>query len=100
VSTLWRCSVCETVNQGGRECSACGAVMTRRSAAVTAVRGRVAPVPPPPDPQQPLPPPVKRAINREPVIEEEWPYDDELSFRMVPVPGGCVMVGTPRGRRW
>jgi hypothetical protein len=42
---------------------------------------------------------VERAINRQPVIEEEWPYDDELSFNMVPVPGGCIMVGTPRGRR-
>jgi len=52
-----------------------------------------------PDPHQPLPPPVQRAINREPVIEEEWPYDDELSFKMLPVPGGCIMVGTPRGRR-
>jgi hypothetical protein len=73
--------------------------MTRRSAATTAVRGRVAPVTRLPDPQQPLPPPVRRAINREPVVEEEWPYDDDLSFRMVPVPGGCIMVGTPRGRR-
>jgi hypothetical protein len=88
------------VNRGGRECSACGAVMTRRSAAVTAVRGRVAPVPPPPDPQEPLPAPVKRAINRETVSEEEWPYDDEMSFKMVPVPGGCIMVGTPRSHRW
>jgi hypothetical protein len=43
---------------------------------------------------------VQSAINREPVVEEEWPYDDELSFRMMPVPGGCIMVGTPRGRRW
>jgi hypothetical protein len=73
--------------------------MTRRSAATTAVRGRVVPVTTLPDSQQPLPPPVRRAINREPVIEEEWPYDDDLSFRMVPVPGGCIMVGTPRGRR-
>ena len=96
----WRCSVCETVNYGGRACDACGAVMTRRSTAVTAVRGRIIPAPPPPDPQEPLPPPVERAINREPVVEEEWPYDDDLSFRMVPVPGGCIMVGTPRRRRW
>jgi hypothetical protein len=36
---------------------------------------------------------VQRAINREPVIEEEWPYDDGLSFKMLPVPGGCIMVG-------
>jgi hypothetical protein len=43
---------------------------------------------------------VERAINREPVVEEEWPYDDESSFRMIPMPGGCIMVGTPRGRSW
>jgi hypothetical protein len=43
---------------------------------------------------------VQRAINREPVVEEEWPYDDENSFRMIPVPGGCIMVGTPRSRSW
>jgi hypothetical protein len=100
MNALWRCSVCESVNQGGRECAACGAVMTRRSAATTAVRTRVAPVPPLPDPQRPLPPPVQRAINREPVVEEEWPYDEELSYKMIPVPGGCVMVGTPRSRRY
>ena len=73
--------------------------MTRRSAATTAVRRRAVPVTTRPDPSQPLPPPVRRAINREPVVEEEWPYDDDLSFRMVPVPGGCIMVGTPRGIR-
>jgi hypothetical protein len=50
-------------------------------------------------PNAPLPPPVQRAVNREPVIEEEWPYDDELSYKMIPVPGGCIVVGTPRGRR-
>ena len=61
-----RCSVCEAANQAGRECSACGAVMTRRSAAATAVRGRVAPVPMLPAPHGPLPPPVKQAVNREP----------------------------------
>jgi hypothetical protein len=71
--------------------------MTRRSAAASSVRGRVAPVQLPP-PEQPLPPPVRRAINREPVVEEEWPYDDDLSFRMIPVPGGCIMVGSPRRR--
>jgi hypothetical protein len=100
MTTVWRCSVCEAVNQGGRECAACGAVMTRRSAAATTIRARVAPVPPLHDPRQPLPPPVERAINREPVDEEDWPYDDERSFRMIPVPGGCIMVGSPRGRDW
>jgi len=31
-------------------------------------------------------------------VEEDWPYDDELSFNMMPVPGGCIVVGTPRRR--
>ena len=29
-----------------------------------------------------------------------WPYDDQLSFKVLPLPGGCIMVGTPRGRSW
>jgi hypothetical protein len=94
----WQCSVCEAVNASGqRTCGACGAVMTRRSAVSTAVRGRIAPVPPVPAPE-PLPEPVRRAINREPVDDEEWPYDDN-TFRMLPVPGGCIMVSTRRSRR-
>jgi hypothetical protein len=96
VSTLWKCAVCETVNDGGRFCSACGAPLSRRSAAATAVRGRIAPAPAPP-PVEPLSEPVRRAINREPVDESEWPYE-ESSFTMVPMPGGCLVVGRPR--RW
>ena len=71
--------------------------MTHRSRAVTAVRSRVLPIPPPPQPQAPLPEPVGRAINREPIDEEEWPYED-IDYSVVPVPGGCIMVGTPRRR--
>ena len=94
VSTLWRCAVCETVNDGGRSCTACGAPLTRRSAAATAIRARIAPAPPPP-PVEPLPEPVRRAINREPVDESEWTYDTA----MVPLPGGCIVVSRPRRRR-
>ncbi|HKX66472.1 MAG TPA: hypothetical protein VJN29_04545 [Intrasporangium sp.] len=93
---VWRCAVCETVNTGGTACAACGAVMTRGSRAVNAARARIAPLPPPPARQQ-LPPPVQRAINREPVDEDEWPYDEQ-NVRMIPVPGGCIMVSTPRRR--
>jgi hypothetical protein len=69
--------------------------MTRRSAAVTAVRSRIAQAPPPPPADAPLPEPVRRAINREPVDEEEWPYD-ESSFTMTPLPGGCLITARPR----
>lgn len=96
MNALWKCAVCETVNDGGRSCTACGAPLTRRSAAATAIRGRIAPVPPPP-PVAPLPEPVRRAINREPVDESEWPYE-EGSFTMVPMPGGCLITATPRRR--
>jgi len=94
MNALWTCAVCETVNDGGRSCTACGAPLTRRSAAATAIRGRIAPVPPPP-PLAPLPEPVRRAINREPVDESEWPYE-ESSFTMVPMPGGCLIASRPR----
>jgi hypothetical protein len=98
-SALWQCAVCETVNQGGRTCTACGAAMTRRSAAATNVRARLAPVPHPP-PAAPLTEPVRRAINREPLLEdEEWPYE-ESDLRVVPMPGGCMVTSVPRGRSW
>src|SRR5512144_1829023 len=96
MSAPWQCSVCEAVNSGGQTCAACGAAMTRRSAATTAVRGRIAPVPPLPEPA-PLPEPVRRASKREAGDEEAWP-DDDNDFRVIPVPGGCIFVSTPRRR--
>ena len=94
---VWRCAVCETVNTGVTTCAACGAVMTRGTRVANAARARIAPLPPPPPLPTELPEPVQRAINREPVDEEEWAYEDQ-KFRVVPVPGGCIMVGTPRRR--
>jgi hypothetical protein len=95
MNALWQCAVCETVNSGGQTCTACGATLTRRSAAVTAVRSRLAQAPLPPRPAAPLPEPVRRAINREPVDEEEWPYE-EASFKLMPLPGGCLFTVRPR----
>jgi hypothetical protein len=43
----------------------------------------------------PLPEPVQRAINREPVDEEDWPYD-EHSLTMMLLPGGCLFTLRPR----
>jgi hypothetical protein len=94
VTALWQCAVCETINQGSRSCTACGASLTRRSAAATAIRSRLVPLPPPPPAAAPLLEPVRRAINREPINETEWPYD-EASFHLVPwSPEGY----RPRGR--
>ena len=75
---LWQCAICETINEGGRSCTACGASLTRRSAAATAVRSRLAPLPPPPPAATTLPEPVRRAITREPIDEAGWPYDQML----------------------
>ena len=97
MTTPWTCAVCETVNVGVTTCAACGAAMTRRSSIATRVRGRVAPVPPPPDPA-PLPEPVRSAMRREPIDEEEWPFE-ENDLKVIPVPGGCLFVSTPRRRR-
>lgn len=94
MSAVWQCAVCETINQGGRSCTACGAALTRRAAVATSVRGRFAPVPPPPAPS-PLPDPIRRAINREPLADEEWDYD-EPTIHMVPLPGGCLFTIRPR----
>lgn len=82
MTTLWQCAVCETINEGGRSCMACGASLTRCSAAATAVRSRIMPLLPPP-PAAPLSEPVRRAINREPIDEAEW-SNDAASFNMMP----------------
>jgi hypothetical protein len=97
MNSPWRCAVCETVNYEGRTCAACGATMTRRSTVVTAARARVTPVVPEPTPPAPLPAPVRRAISREPVPEEEWVEYEESTFDMVPIPGGCLFNVGPRG---
>lgn len=78
MNTLWQCAVCETVNHGGRSCAACGAPLTRRSAAATAVRSRIAPRPARPAAAASLPEPVKRAINREPIDEVAWRDDPSV----------------------
>jgi hypothetical protein len=95
MNAIWKCGVCEAVNQGGTTCTACGASMTRRSRVLTSARARLTPpVPPPPEPA-PLPEPVRRAISREPVPEEELEYEDDRLL-MLPMPGGCLVLGRPR----
>lgn len=98
MNTAWQCAVCEAVNYVGRECTACGATLTRRSTVATSVRGRLTPTPPPPPPPAPLPRPVERAINREPVPAEEW-EEIETGYSVVPIPGGCLVSMGPR-QRW
>jgi len=100
VNAIWRCGVCETVNNGGRTCSACGADLTRRSTVATVARARLTPPVPPPPPPVPLPEPVQRAINREPIVEEEEWEEYEIEPFMMPVPGGCLFNVGPRRTYW
>ena len=96
----WQCGVCETVNHGGRTCSACGADLTRRSTVATSVRTRLTPSMPPPPAPAPLPEPVERAINRHPVADDEWAeYEVENGYEVTPIPGGCLVSVGPK-RRW
>ena len=95
VNTIWRCGVCETVNHGGRTCSACGASLTRRSTVATVARARVSPPVPAPPAPAPVREPVRRAINREPVAEEEW-EEYENSIDVLPIPGGCLFTVGPK----
>jgi len=100
MTTAWQCAVCETVNHGGRSCTACGADLTRRSAVATSVRGRLTPAMPPPPAPAPLPEPVQRAINRDPVPAEEWEeYEVENGYEITPIPGGCLVSMGPK-HRW
>lgn len=38
MSDTWRCGICEGVNDGGRTCSTCGAVVPLRAVVTDAVR--------------------------------------------------------------
>jgi hypothetical protein len=69
--------------------------MTRRCAAATAVRGCVAPVHRPPTANAPLPAPVRRPAQPDPVDEAERPFD-ESDFSMAPPPSGCMFNVPPR----
>lgn len=99
MNTIWRCGVCETVNHEGRTCSACGANLTRRSTVATVARAAVSPPAPPPRPATPVIEPVRRAINREPVPDEDW-EEYENSIKMIPIPGGCLFSVGPKRSSW
>ncbi len=102
MSAVWRCRVCEGVNQGGRTCSTCGGVVPRGEVARAAVRTRLPAndrgAPPP------VPPTPRRRELREWLPPEEIEIDslelfgDGRGFEVRPMPGGCLIVG-PRPRR-
>jgi hypothetical protein len=94
MNAIWRCGVCETVNHWGRTCSACGGNLTRRSTVATVARATVTPSAQAPPPPAPVAEPVRRAINREPVAEEEW-EEYENTVDVLPFPG---VASSPSGR--
>ena len=100
MNATWRCGVCETVNIGGRTCEACGANLTARSTAATAVRARLSPPAVPPPTAAPLPEPVRRAINRRPIPETEWEEIEADRLRLIPIPGGCLFTSGPPLEPW
>lgn len=108
MSAVWRCRVCEGVNSGGRMCATCGAVVPRGEPARAAVRTklpsttrRAATRPP-----RPVPPTPRRREMRELPAREDMVVDSfELfggeggGYEIRPMPGGCLVVGSPRPRR-
>lgn len=101
---VWRCRMCEGVNRGGRVCATCGAevpVGEPLRAAVRTVRpSSTRPAAPPPVP----PNPSRRDLRTYPIPEEIQPVDSDdrldfnTGFRIVPLPGGCLVVGGPQRR--
>ena len=110
--SVWRCRVCEAVNQGGRTCSTCGSVVPAGEPLRAAVRTRLpsttpprraAPTPPPPPPVPPTP--TRRDLRALPTLEDLLMGDPSALFmpgtRMAvrPMPGGCLMAPVPVRRR-
>ena len=101
MSLVWRCRVCEAVNQGGRTCATCGTVVPLGEPVRAAVRTRL-PADTPPA-VKPVPPTPRRRELRSlppPEVMEISSFEDlGEDFEIVPVPGGCLITSTPRRRR-
>jgi hypothetical protein len=99
---IWRCRVCEGVNEGGRVCATCGAQVAPGEPLRAAVRTRL-PSTLPPAPA-PVPPTVRRRELRSMPTPEDLrriePEGDFSAFdgmKIVPLPGGCLILGGGRG---
>jgi len=98
MTAIWRCRVCEGVNQGGRVCATCGTEVPRGEPLRAAVRTRL------PSTLRPTPPPVPPTTSRRELRTMPTPADlnrvdpdGEFSafdgFKIVPLPGGCLVMG-------
>lgn len=95
---VWRCRVCEGVNQGARVCSTCGFQVPVGEPLRAAVRTRMPsrlPAAPPP-----VPPTVGRRERRTMAtpedldrIEPEGSFSAFEGMKIVPIPGGCLVLG-------
>jgi hypothetical protein len=95
---IWRCRVCEGVNQGGRVCATCGTEVPRGEPLRAAVRMRLPSTLPPAPP--PVPPTVRRReLRTMPTpadlgrVEPEGRFSAFDGFTILPVPGGCIVFG-------
>jgi hypothetical protein len=103
MTAIWRCRVCEGVNQGGRVCATCGAEVPvgepLRAAVRTRIPTRTAP------PTTPVPPTTRRRQLRSmPSPEDLKSIEPEELFtrsdlRILPVPGGCMVSFAPKELR-
>jgi hypothetical protein len=101
MSAVWRCRICEGVNQGGRICATCGAQVPHGEPLRAAVRTRL------PSALEPAPPPVpptprRRDLRQLPSpaemshIDPDDLFDTSKSFHVSPLPGGCLVSIAPR----
>ena len=114
MTAVWRCRVCEGVNQGGRVCTTCGAVAAYGEPIRAAVRTRLPSARSTTSPTPPAVPPTPRPreVRDLPPLEELLmiePFDlfsSEGRVEVHPIGGGCLFPGSgclipisPRPRR-
>ena len=102
---IWRCRVCEGVNQGGRVCMTCGTAVPPgeplREAVRTRLPSRTPPVAPPPVP----PTPRRRELRSVPTpaemtfVNRDRAFSDFNDIDITPLPGGCLVTLGPRRDR-
>lgn len=102
--SVWRCRVCEGVNDGGRVCGTCGTEVPVGEPLRAAVRTRLPPKPAAASP--PVPPTAtRRQLRATPSPEDLSRIDPDGEFAtfdgldIVPLPGGCLVSFAPRDRR-
>ena len=103
--SVWRCRVCEGVNQGGRVCSTCGAVVPPGEPLRAAVRTRLPsstePAVPPPVPPTPRRSELRSVPTPQQIdfINRDRAFSDFNDIDITPLPGGCLVTLGPRRRR-